>query len=462
MNTIRTYMNFSKAIDPAQIITMADLELSVALASPLVTFDKERQITSALANKWQNINKNKIKFTLRPNLKWSDGSPISALHFKEALDRAKKDHASDLRALFDSVASIDVDGNDSLVFTTVEEVSKSGILLKLTEPMYGLVFINNGKLDLSKSAGSFVVDNHDDHHILLSANKNWYEYSDQMPSKVEIRRIPKDIDVITNFKKDEWSNLISGTSLMKAVVKDAMTANGFTTWQRSLDKVFSLYPSKKFLDQGGANFLKELSLKINKSNLLDNFTGYALADQFFPRGYELWSAEPPIIKLQENFSHNRTIRIVIPDNQYAIAFKGNLEKTLALLTKTKIDCKLFPINELNNQLKSGDYDLLAGGVAVADPNFEGAMSFFIERDPPFIPSGPAPNDFSQQMKLTRSLATSKERASSMRKIIIRAQEAGYVLPLFHFSSLAIAKPGIDLSEVPNSDETVLFSKVRIR
>ncbi|MEK6773592.1 MAG: hypothetical protein AABY64_06610 [Bdellovibrionota bacterium] len=90
------------------------------------------------------------------------------------------------------------------------------------------------------------------------------------------------------------------------------------------------------------------------------------------------------------------------------------------------------------------------------------MSFFIERDPPFISSTLTPNDFSAQMTKARSLPTLKERAAKMREIIIAAQEAGHVLPLFHFSSLAIAKPGIDLSEVPNSDETVLFSKVRMR
>ncbi len=128
----------------------------------------------------------------------------------------------------------------------------------------------------------------------------------------------------------------------------------------------------------------------------------------------------------------------------------------------KIECTLIPITEISNYLKKGNFDLLAGGLAVADPNFEGAMSFFIERDPPFISSTLTPNDFSAQMTKARSLPTLKERAAKMREIIIAAQEAGHVLPLFHFSSLAIAKPGIDLSEVPNSDETVLFSKVRMR
>jgi hypothetical protein len=90
------------------------------------------------------------------------------------------------------------------------------------------------------------------------------------------------------------------------------------------------------------------------------------------------------------------------------------------------------------------------------------MSFFIEKDPPFIPSGEGAVNFAAQLRQARGLPTSAERAARMREIIVRVQETGHVLPLFHFSSLAIAKPGVDLSEIPNSDETILFSKVRMR
>ena len=51
--TIRTYMNFSDEIDPAKILSMADLELSIALATPLVVFDEQRQIAAGLAERWE-------------------------------------------------------------------------------------------------------------------------------------------------------------------------------------------------------------------------------------------------------------------------------------------------------------------------------------------------------------------------------------------------------------------------
>jgi len=461
-SVVKTYMNFTKEIDPANIVTMADLELSVALASPLVTFNKERQIVAALAEKWINIEDNKIKFVLRKDLKWSDGSVVTALQFKDALERARKLYSNDLKALFDSIQKIETLDGNSLIITTKNSILKSGLLLKLTEPMYGLMAITNGKLDLSKTAGPFYVEKSDANNIRLRANKNWYEYSSEMPQVVEIKRLPKDIDVVANFKNDEWANLISGTSLMKIDIKKKMDDGGFKTWQRTLDKVFSFFPSKRFLDRGGSNFVKALASKLNREDVLEGFSGYTIANQFFPRGYELWSPEDPKTKTTEKFDGHSNIHVIIPDNSYAAALKDNLQKTLSSVMGVKIECTLIPVTEISNYLKKGNFDLLAGGLAVADPNFEGAMSFFIERDPPFISSTLTPNDFSVQMTKARSLPTSKERAAKMREIIIAAQEAGHVLPLFHFSSLAIAKPGIDLSEVPNSDETVLFSKVRMR
>ncbi len=90
------------------------------------------------------------------------------------------------------------------------------------------------------------------------------------------------------------------------------------------------------------------------------------------------------------------------------------------------------------------------------------MSFFVERDPPFVASLEAPNDFASQVEKARGLSSQAEKAQKMSQVMIRAQEAGFVLPLIHFSSFAVAKPGIDLSDIPNSDETIPFSKVRIK
>ncbi len=88
--------------------------------------------------------------------------------YKAAFDRAKRLYGGDLKALFDAVEKIEATNDQTLLFTTKEEVSKSGLLLKLTEPMYGLVAVKDGNLDLSKSAGPYVVKEHSHDKLLLT------------------------------------------------------------------------------------------------------------------------------------------------------------------------------------------------------------------------------------------------------------------------------------------------------
>lgn len=462
MKSVRTYMNFPNAIDPAHILSMADLELSVALASPLVTFDQERQITAALAEKWEIIQSKTIQFKLRRNLVWSDGTPILAEHFKLSLERAKRSYPNDLKALFEIIESISTTDSTTLKITTTIDIQKSGILLKLTEPMYGLLSVKNGKIDLSKTSGPFLISKQTDDEVILKANAHWYSYNEKMPQEVVVRRIPKDTDLVEHFQKDDWANLVSGSSLMQTSTLQNLEKAGFKTWQRSLDKVFSLYPSKTFLKNNGAKVLTVIATKIDYDQMMAGMSGYTRAVQFFPRGYELWSATAPKMSVLDSAPKLSALKIIIPSTTYAASLKEKLGSAIARATNVKPEVEIVPLSSLNDRMKLGDYDLLATGIAVADPNFEGAMSFFIERDPAFILSADSPNDFSAQLRTARGLPTSKDRAAKMKEIILKAQEAGHVLPLFHFSSLAIAKPGIDLSQVPNSDETVLFSKVRVQ
>jgi MarR-like DNA-binding transcriptional regulator SgrR of sgrS sRNA len=328
--------------------------------------------------------------------------------------------------------------------------------------MYGLVALNDGALDLKKSSGPFKLKEFSKDEVHLEVNKKWYQYKSDIPQAVEIRRTPKDRDLIESFGKDPWANLISGSSLMKTATADLLNHQGFKTWNRTLDRVFSLFPSKRLLEAGGAELLKVLSPKLDKKKLLSGFTGFTAAEQFFPRGYELWSQLPPTITVPKATPIMKRLTVVIPESPAGFAVKNELAVLIKSVTGINTTCEIVPLTQINARMKLGDYDLLATGIAVADPNFEGAMSFFIERTPSFIQSGIKPFDFAQQLKEARGLPTSKDRARKMRELILRIQEAGFVLPLFHFSSVAVAKSGVDISSIPNSDETVLFSKVRMQ
>ncbi len=463
MTTVRTYLAYANKIDPAHILTMADLEISLALSSTLVTFDHERQLVSGLAKSWSIIEPNKVAFTLRDNLKWSDGTPVTAEEYKDALLRAKRVYPDDLKALFSEVSTIDAPNRTTLVITTKEDVGSSGILLKLTEPMYGLLAIGkSGRINLSKGVGPYVIKSDNDKMLVLTINPNWYLYNANMPSLVEIKRPNNKERNLSTFAEDKWANLISGDSILSHSLLSKFKADDYRTWQRSEDKLFGLYPSKPFLARGGADVIKMIAASPERNDLLRGLSGYANAKQFFPRGYVLWSSRAPMIPKPTVDHYNGPIRVLIPAGYSSIPIQEKLTELIEDATGSKdVTVKYIPYSSLNEHLKAQDFEIMATGLAVSDPNFEGAVSFFIERDPPVIQSGKPPYDFSKQVRHARLLPTRDERVVQLREIFTRAQEAGYFLPLFHFSSLAVAKPPIDMSNISNSDETIQFAKLRI-
>jgi MarR-like DNA-binding transcriptional regulator SgrR of sgrS sRNA len=457
---IRTYMDYAKDLDPARILTISDLEISVALGSTLVTFDKERQLVTGLASKWEFTGPSQIAFTLREGLKWSNGERVTAAEFKAALERAKKDHGKDLNALFGAIVSIEAKGSN-LIFNTVGPAVESGVLLKLTEPMYALVALKDGKLDLSRSAGPFRVSKASEKSITLERNTNWYLDGKGVADVVEIRHGGQAANTLKSFRLDRWPNLVSGTSLVESSELAAIEKAGYSKWQRSLDTVFAIFPSAKFLSVGGATTVKALAKALDPSAVLPGYGGFVPADQFFPRGYELWSGKPPEVGATSPAKKAR-LRVILAGTSYVAHAAKGISASLTKIIGEAPHVEVVSLSEIEGRMRTGDFDLLATGIAVADPNFEGGMSFFFEREPAFIQSLDAPLDFRSQLRSIRRLPSSKERSLKMRDLTIRAQEAGHVLPLFHFSGFAVAKEGLDLSEMPNTDETVTFSKVRFK
>ena len=463
MNVIRTYMDLSEKIDPASIVSMADLEISLSLASTLVTFNGERELVSGLAEKWTITSPQEITFSLRKGLKWSDGSEITAAQYRKALLRAKQLYPNDLKALFDSIESIEAPDASNLVIKTTIEVAKSGIVVKLAEPMYGLVYVNpNGNIDLSKTSGPYYLVPSSKPELLLKANPFWISYTKAMPASIEIRKLPDSGSVIDGFAEDSWANLISDTSLIPKAAAEKFQKLGYQTWQRNLDKVVSIFPSPNFVKNGGNELIKAIAQKIKKSALVEGLAGLQIADQFFPRGYQLWSGTAPKIELSKPFSGSEPVRIIIPPLRSAAPIGKYLPSLVKEITGKVPVFEVLPYNSLDRRVERGEYDLMIVGLAVAGPNIEGSMSFFFEREQSFFPSGPSPHDYAKQVSEARTLPNASERAARMRDIVLKAQEAGYVLPLFHFSSMGVAKAGIDLSGVPVGDETITFSKVRFK
>ena len=76
-----------------------------------------------------------------------------------------------------------------------------------------------------------------------------------------------------------------------------------------------------------------------------------------------------------------------------------------------------------------------------------------------MPNG---NNFLDQLNLARKEADKNKRLIKMRRILNDAIAQGYVLPLFHLSTIGIGRPELDFSRVPISDESVTLCKIILR
>ncbi|MBX3033564.1 MAG: hypothetical protein KF865_06525 [Bdellovibrionaceae bacterium] len=464
---IKTYMPFTLPIDPANVRTLVDLDLSYALGATLVGWSPTRELVSGLAESWKPTGEKEITFLLSKNAKWSDDTPVTADQVAKSLLRAKKDHGDSLKTLYDLVESIEARDSRSVVFKLNAPAAKSGVVRKLTEPMYGIVFVNDdGSLNLKKSTGAFYLKSASDSEVHLAINKRWVSYRADMAESVVLRRPPSGDELQDAFLKDSWANLLGASSLVSESTNQKYKQARYAVWNRNLDKVFFLAPSPKLVNETGRALFRFLNEKLDRKKAVSGLSGFTLTEQFFPQGYVIFDPEfqkkPGPESLPEAF-RKRPLVVLGAESRLNGVLQRGLAEALKEATGVEPRFRLVPLNVFEKERAKGDYDILAGSLPVNDPNVEGAMGFFFGLTPPIIPNaGGGAKDFTARIASARQLDDQLARNLEYRKIFTLATQEGSVLPLFHYSTIVVAKDGIDLSQVPTTDETVAFSKVRFR
>lgn len=464
---IKTYMSFTLPVDPANVRTLVDLDLSYALGTTLVGWSPTRDLVSGLAESWSLTGEKEITFKIAATAKWSDGSPVTAEQAVKCLLRAKKVHGDSLHTLYDYVESIMANDSKNLVFKLNVPAATSGVVKKLTEPMYGIFFVKDGEeLDLTKTTGPFTLKSVSASEVELTQNKLWIFAQPHMAKVVQIRRPPVGNEIQDSFLKDSWANLLSSSSLLPTATSEKFKKAKYEIWNRNLDKVFFFAPAPKLANEEGRALFQYMNQHLNRSSMTKGLSGFHLTEQFFPQGYILFDPEfqkkESSAKLPEIF-RTRPLEILAAESRMDEIQKKNLRSTIKDLTGIEPNLKLVSLAAFEKTRAEGNYDFIAGSLPVNDPNVEGAMGFFFGLTPPIIPNaGERSKDFQSRVKKARLNPDHFERNLEYRRIFTEATREGSLLSIFHYSSIVIAKEGIDLSQVPTTDETVAFSKVRFK
>lgn len=464
--TIKTYMPFGLPIDPAYVKTLVDLDISYALGTTLVDWTPSRELMSGLAESWEFIGDKDVSFKLSAKAKWSDGSQVTADDVIKSLNRAKKDHEQALASLFSIVETMEAKDSKIVIFKLKAASTQNTLVRKLTEPMYGVFAIKNGKLSFEKSSGPFQLKNSSENEISLDVNKHWISYQPKMADAMIIRKSAKGSEVQDALLKDTWANLFTASSLMPEAVSEKFKKASFKIWNRNVDRIFFFSPSPKLHNEEGREFFRFLNENLNRTLLVKKLSGHIEANQFFPQGYVLFDPEFSIkkknTKLPEAFK-KRPLVVLGAESRLDDTLKENIAVSIKSLTGVNPKFKLVSLNEFEKERAAGEYDFLAGSLPVNDPNIEGAMGFYFGLTPSIIPDGGTDKtNFKKQIDHAKTLSEQSERSFIYRKVFTEATQLGCVLPLFHYATVVIAKDGLDLSKVPTTDETVSFSKVRFQ
>jgi len=364
MKQVRTFMSYSFPVDPVRMVTIPDMDLSYALGSTLVQWDKDKQISGAIASSWNPTSEKIYTFKIRKGLKWSDNTVLTALDIKRSFERAFKDYPEDLRSLIHLIKNIKTISDDTVEFELNVKTSESGLLGKLTEPNYGILKITqDGKIDLSVTTGAFFLTKNTQEELILKKNSNWFLASEQMPREVVIKKPSDDTDLQTVLLENEWPNLIETTSLLSKELMERYQKNNFKTWTRPFDKIFYFQLSKNFVQNEGPELVKYLRKNLNRKNLIDGLSGLSLTEQIFPLGYHLSDEQIPKpeqdIKLPIQFK-NKPLQILLSSARVNKKLQDNIKKVITDAIGIEPQIKLTTLDRVGWHKRTGDFDIYIG------------------------------------------------------------------------------------------------------
>lgn len=111
--------------DPHLMQALSSYSVVYNIYNGLTRIDEKGQVVADLASSWE-ISEDGLKytFTIRSDVKFSDGTPMTVEDVKFSLDRIMNpDTKSTWLTFYDSVKSVDIDGKDKIVITLKEPSS---------------------------------------------------------------------------------------------------------------------------------------------------------------------------------------------------------------------------------------------------------------------------------------------------------------------------------------------------
>jgi len=218
-------------MDPGRSTQVLTVNYFVNLYDTLTRWDAALRLQPGLATSWRNVNDTTWELTLRPGVKFHDGSPLTAEDVKATLERNLLPGKTVVQAGFATIESI-----QAVTPTAVRIVTKKPdplLLVRLAQMgaqiLPARLTTDEGVKELARrpvGTGAYrFVEWVKDERLVMEANRDWWGWEGRPPAihRVVWKPIPDDFprivalekgeaDIITNVPPDRLKALAEGQS----------------------------------------------------------------------------------------------------------------------------------------------------------------------------------------------------------------------------------------------------------
>ncbi|HVT45160.1 MAG TPA: ABC transporter substrate-binding protein [Thermoanaerobaculia bacterium] len=207
--------NPARASQPAETAVIEETEVISAAFEPLATSDEHGHVIPLLAEKWEVFNEGRsLIITLRPDVRFHDGSPMTAADVKASFEHSIMARPREMSAAFSvivgarelkageasEVSGLIVRGDLKLEIEILEPLPIYPALL--TDPATGIV--KTGDDGVLLGTGPFRIVSHDPEHSVLERNEVYWRGGSAQPlDQIEFRTLASASAIAAQLRSGE-------------------------------------------------------------------------------------------------------------------------------------------------------------------------------------------------------------------------------------------------------------------
>jgi peptide/nickel transport system substrate-binding protein len=289
-------------LDPANTIIAGDIYTLDKIFEPLYVTNPKGQLTPWLATGYKASSNNKtLTFSLRPGVKFSDGSPLTAADVVFSINRARKDSAGPLSFLDYAITSVEAKGTSTVVVQL--STPWAPIISDISVFANSIIPANFGgktEAEFFKSpvgTGPFTLSSFtpDATSLTLKANKHYWQAGKPYLDSVEFLYVDNDNQRVLQIEGGQVNIIDTVPPAEVASLKGnaSVVLEQFPAWEVDL-----LVLNEKLPQFADRHVRRAITYAINRPALVHaaNFGTGEPGGSFFPPSLEYYSAETPVLE----------------------------------------------------------------------------------------------------------------------------------------------------------------------